>query len=93
MANDEYPLRGVRLSSLQSFIVTTCAELGLDHGTLTTANFCAKVVLPQTLEKRSALLSEFNENDVKEIATIFVSHAVSPDQGALYPIVGSNATV
>ena len=74
----EYPLQGVRLSALQEYFRTACDIQGLNPLELTTAEFCSKIVLKDTAKSQTALIERFDPiKDVRQQATVFVSHAVS----------------
>jgi len=77
LEEEEYPLHGVRLSALKRFVGESAEGGGLDATTLSTAEFCAKIVVEKTTrESKSALVHHFDPIDVRPVASIFVSHAV-----------------
>ena len=73
---DEYPLQGIQLCVLKTFLQDACERYGLDYLTMTTAEFCAKVVLPETQSEKCALIQKLDQAKVVDVAMIFVSHAV-----------------
>ena len=74
--SDEYPLQGVQLCVLKEFLRDACDKYGLDYLTISTAEFCAKVVLPETQNEKCALIEKLDQAKVVDVATVFVSHAV-----------------